>query len=303
MSNTRSSVFVVMLSISLMCLSCAYADMNRIGQYTYGPCLIETAKRYQVSPLLLDAIIKTESNHNPLAININTTGTEDVGLMQINLATWLPTISKHGYDRKSLFDPCTNIAVGGWVLRAEPDVGLVATQGMAVSHLWGDTALRSLAEGINAPRIVDDLVKPDAGADYRQLLVLDATGGCAAWTGSGNHDFKGHILNENLVVGGNWLANDQVLETLKSTFLASNGSMAERLLMALKQAMQKGSDSRGTLSAAIKVVSAQSPTLDLRIDNSASPVEDLITLYQKTFSSEYAEFLSRLPTLEQPYRS
>ena len=195
-----------------------------------------------------------------------------------------------------------NLAVGGWVLRAGPGAGLVATQGKAVSHLWGDTALRSLAGGMNAAEVVDSLVKPDTGADYRQLLVLDANGASAAWTGSGNHDVKGHILEDNLAVGGNWLANDQVLATLKSACLASDGTMAERLLKSLKIAMQEGSDIRGTLSAAIKVVSPRSPTLDLRIDSSPSPIQDLTALYDKTFSTEYTDFLAHLPTLEEPYR-
>ena len=88
------------------------------SRYGYGQCLIDTAHAYQISPLLIDAIIKTESNHNPQAININTSGSEDVGLMQINSA-WLPEISPLGYDRASLFDPCTNIQVGTWILAQE----------------------------------------------------------------------------------------------------------------------------------------------------------------------------------------
>ncbi len=119
MSYTSSNALVLLFLISFMCLPCAYADANRISQYAYGPCLIDTANRYRISPLLLDAIIATESDHNPLVINVNTSGSEDIGLMQINLAIWLPIIAKQGYDRNSLFDPCTNIAVGGWVLAQE----------------------------------------------------------------------------------------------------------------------------------------------------------------------------------------
>lgn len=119
MNYTSSNALVLLVLISFICLPTGYADAGRISGYAYGSCLIDIANRYQVSPLLLDAIIKTESNHNHLAINVNTNGSEDVGLMQINLDTWLPAISKHGYDRNSLFDPCTNIAVGGWVLAQE----------------------------------------------------------------------------------------------------------------------------------------------------------------------------------------
>ncbi len=195
-----------------------------------------------------------------------------------------------------------NLAVGGWVLRAQPGAGLVATQGVAVSSLWGDVALRMLLAGDPAQTIVDQLVRQDGGADYRQLLVLDAKGATAAWTGGGNHDVKGHILDDNLVVGGNWLANDRVLPALKSSFLESTGSMAERLLMALKFADRAGSDSRGTESAALRVVSPHLPVLDLRVDSSNSPVKDLTSLYHKTLSTDYGDFLARLPTQEFPYK-
>ena len=79
-----------------------------------------------------------------------------------------------------------NLAVGAWVLRANPAAGLVATQGYSVSSLWGDEGLNALAAGESAPDIVTRLVQGDAGADYRQLLVLDMMGTGGAWTGSAN---------------------------------------------------------------------------------------------------------------------
>jgi len=89
-----------------------------VNRYDYGNCLVRTAHAYQISPLLIDAIIKVESSHNPQAININNGESEDVGLMQIN-SHWLPQIKPLGYDRNSLFDPCTNIQVGTWILAQE----------------------------------------------------------------------------------------------------------------------------------------------------------------------------------------
>ena len=94
------------------------SDGKLISQYPYGECLLNTAHHYQVSPDLLIAMIKTESNHVVSAININTSGSEDVGLMQIN-SEWFPQLKKLGYERESLFDPCTNITVGTWILAQE----------------------------------------------------------------------------------------------------------------------------------------------------------------------------------------
>lgn len=193
-----------------------------------------------------------------------------------------------------------NLAVGAWVLRASPDAGLVATQGFSVSSLWGDQAITALAAAESAPNIVERLVQQDAGAEYRQLMVLDLSGTGGGWTGNSNTDFKAHLIDDNVVVGGNWLCGEQVLHDLRDSFLQTEGGMAERLLQALRAAAANGSDSRGLQSAAIKVVSASRPTLDLRIDYSDTPVDDLAALNQKACKPEYREFLERLPTLDNP---
>ncbi len=85
----------------------------------YRSCLQQTANHFQINPLIIDAIIKTESDYDANAININKNGSTDLGLMQINLEIWLPVISKLGYSRDSLRSPCTNIFVGGWILAQE----------------------------------------------------------------------------------------------------------------------------------------------------------------------------------------
>jgi soluble lytic murein transglycosylase-like protein len=79
-------------------------------------CWEDAAERYGVNPDLLYAIAKTESNLNPAAINRNNkNGSYDIGLMQIN-SSWLPTLRKHGIDEEQLYNACTNIHVGAWVL-------------------------------------------------------------------------------------------------------------------------------------------------------------------------------------------
>jgi len=78
-------------------------------------CWEDAATRYQVSSALLYAIARTESALNPQAIGRNTNGSRDIGLMQINSA-WLPTLASHGIEERDLFEPCTNIHVGAWIL-------------------------------------------------------------------------------------------------------------------------------------------------------------------------------------------
>lgn len=78
-------------------------------------CWEYAASHYQVSSALLYAIARTESGLNPQAIGRNTNGSRDIGLMQINSA-WLPTLASHGIGERDLYEPCTNIQVGAWIL-------------------------------------------------------------------------------------------------------------------------------------------------------------------------------------------
>jgi soluble lytic murein transglycosylase-like protein len=78
-------------------------------------CWEAAATRYRVSSELLYAIARTESALDPQAVGRNRNGTRDIGLMQINSA-WLPTLATHGIHERDLFDPCTSIHVGAWIL-------------------------------------------------------------------------------------------------------------------------------------------------------------------------------------------
>jgi len=78
-------------------------------------CWDDAAARYQVNSTLLRAIARTESDLNPKAISRNRNGSRDIGLMQIN-SSWLPVLASHGIAERDLFDPCTNVYVGAWIL-------------------------------------------------------------------------------------------------------------------------------------------------------------------------------------------
>lgn len=78
-------------------------------------CWQEAGSRYQIAPALLYAIARTESALNPTASHRNRDGSMDIGLMQIN-SVWLPDLAKYGISARDLWEPCTNIHVGAWVL-------------------------------------------------------------------------------------------------------------------------------------------------------------------------------------------
>lgn len=76
-------------------------------------CFDEAGQKYGVSPWVLWAIANIESSFDPVAVNRNKNGSVDVGLMQIN-SCWADQL---GSTWNALFDPCTNVMTGAWVLR------------------------------------------------------------------------------------------------------------------------------------------------------------------------------------------
>lgn len=85
---------------------------------TSQACWDEAEKLYGVSAGLLYAVARAESDLQPGAVNNShrtRTGTYDIGLMQIN-SSHLPKLAAAGISEQDLYDSCTNIKVGAWLM-------------------------------------------------------------------------------------------------------------------------------------------------------------------------------------------
>lgn len=80
-------------------------------------CLQQAEVKYGIPKDLLRAISRVESSGNTTAVHLNYR-TYDIGVMQVNSA-WLPTLSRYGIRPVDLYDACTNIDVGAWILSQE----------------------------------------------------------------------------------------------------------------------------------------------------------------------------------------
>lgn len=82
----------------------------------YAACFQEAGRYYGLAPELLEAIAQAESRLDSLALNAaNRDGSWDIGLMQVN-SRWLPVLEAAGIAAHQLYEPCTSIWVGAWVL-------------------------------------------------------------------------------------------------------------------------------------------------------------------------------------------
>ncbi len=196
-----------------------------------------------------------------------------------------------------------SLCVGGWVLRGDAESGLSASQGSLPSTFWGTDVLAAMKDGQSAEAAVRAVTERDSGRDERQLSALDLQGRTACFTGAASIASAGCRTSRHVIVAGNLLASEKVLEACLDAYCASEGSPGSRLLAALDAAAEAGGDSRGFQSAALLVVRRDAAPLTLRIDHSSRPLADLRHLHQRATSGSYAQWASLVPTLDDPERA
>lgn len=167
-------------------------------------------------------------------------------------------------------------AVGAICPHVRSGVGAVASQSWANPYLALD-ALDLLADDVAAAVALHRVVAADDGRELRQVGIVDAGGGSAAWTGADCTPWCGHRTGPNYAVQGNMLAGEAVVADMEAAFLASaDEGLAERLMRALEAGQAAGGDKRGKQSAALKVHEREAyPWLDLRVDEHPAPVAEL----------------------------
>ena len=177
-------------------------------------------------------------------------------------------------------------AVGAVVPWAIAGVGAVATQADANTD-YATEGLKRLATGASASDVVRALTSADPGKDTRQVGVVDAKGGAAAFTGTKCMDWAGHEVGDGFACQGNILFGPNVVRAMARSYRSTGGDIADRLLAALAAGQREGGDRRGMQSAALLIVrkgggygGRDDRWVDLRVDDHPSPIEELKRVFQ-----------------------
>ncbi|WP_209427345.1 DUF1028 domain-containing protein [Pararhodobacter sp. SW119] len=195
-----------------------------------------------------------------------------------------------------------NLCVGAWVLWGDSRTGIAATQGEKPSTIWADEAFDLLRADQDAQHVVDQVTAGDHGSAWRQMSLLCRSGTTGLFTGEENRDWKGALVEDDLIVAGNTLSGRAVVEAARDAFLGTTGLMVDRLLAGLRAAAAAGGDSRGIMSASLLAISDDEPPLDVRIDWSETPIEALSALIERARRPDYARWVSGLPVRTDPER-
>jgi uncharacterized Ntn-hydrolase superfamily protein len=169
-------------------------------------------------------------------------------------------------------------SVGSVVSWAEAGVGAVATQSIA-ERAYGPRLLGRLKREESPANSLQALLDADPQAALRQVAVVDSRGTVAVHTGEGCIPHAGDTQGEGFSVQANMMSSVAVWPAMAEAFAAATGSLARRLLSALRAGEEAGGDVRGRQSAALLVVpavgEAWSASADLRVEDHPDPVEEL----------------------------
>jgi uncharacterized Ntn-hydrolase superfamily protein len=149
---------------------------------------------------------------------------------------------------------------------ARAGIGAVATQNVTNPAL-GPKMIEELANGASAADAVAAARQSDDFPDYRQLLAVDAEGRTAIHSGTNALGIWTSFTGHQCIAAGNLLANDGVPKAMVDTFEAATGALGDRLIAALKAAVDAGGEAGPVHSAGLLIVDKESwPYAELRID-------------------------------------
>ncbi|HJN59477.1 MAG TPA: DUF1028 domain-containing protein [Alphaproteobacteria bacterium] len=220
--------------------------------------------------------------------------------MSLNLTTFSIAARDAGNGTLGVAVSTKVPAVGGLCPFIRFPAGAVSTQAWVNPGL-GPLILDRLQQGGSAQEALGHVIARETDAEIRQLGVVDANGGSAAYTGNATDPWAGHRSGPDYSVQGNMLVGEDTIAAMEAAFLQPSAEeLAERLLTALEAGQAAGGDRRGRQSAALIVRGAEVfPLVDLRVDEHPDPVKELRRIFEVA-KTELFPLVKALPTAQNP---
>jgi uncharacterized Ntn-hydrolase superfamily protein len=117
--------------------------------------------------------------------------------------------------------------------------------------------------------------------------IVDAKGRSATFTGKECFAWAGGRTGPDYAIQGNILVSEATVAAMEKAFLDTKGSLAERLLWAIKAGAEAGGDRRGRQSAALVVVrdgasydGKSDAYVDISVYDAKDPIAEIFRLYE-----------------------
>lgn len=110
------NILLIFLAVDLVAGILIYVAWRDRKEHSYDALIAEIAKKYDVDPCLVKAVIWKESRFDPRAEG----KAGEIGLMQVMPSTagdWARAVGRRNVSAVDLYDPRTNIEAGAWYLR------------------------------------------------------------------------------------------------------------------------------------------------------------------------------------------
>ena len=177
----------------------------------------------------------------------------------------------------------SSIGAGGRCPHVDPTRGLVVTQARTDPSL-GPLGLDLLRAGRSAEETLSAIAASTEHRHWRQLGVLTADGDTAVWTGADvAKPADGLVLADGFVIG-NWVASEAVIAAIAAGFETDpTAPLYDRLIAGLAEGEAAGGELDPLQSAAVIVCNPlyPFPVVDLRVDDSTTPVRDLASVAER----------------------
>jgi uncharacterized Ntn-hydrolase superfamily protein len=175
-----------------------------------------------------------------------------------------------------------SMAVAARCVAARADVGAVCSQSTTDPRLR-EALLSAMAEGAAAVDALAAVVGRTPDVAYRQLLVIDAGGGSAAYSGELALGEATDVCAPGAAAAGNLLADPGVPAAMLAAFTDRAGDrLGDRLIAAVQAGLAAGGEVSPVRSAGMVIAEAVPwPVTDLRVDWHDDPVGELAGLWQR----------------------